>query len=156
MQHCAPKQALARVGGSLTVPPTPHSVRAEVSKQEWGARRRVDHSPLQHCGSIRFVYPVLSLTKHHHERVVYFNLSGNGLFVPHAICCTDFQSPRIMASFFFRLQPLICCSADNASSRVAHSCDHNNSIGKRVEVYPPHSPLRCSAILFSRLSVWPV
>jgi hypothetical protein len=34
-----------------------------------------------------------------------------------ARCETSTQSPRIIASFFLRLQPLICCSEARASSR---------------------------------------
>ncbi len=47
---------------------------------------------------------------------------------------TSPQSPAIIASFFLRLQPLICCSAASASSRAGNSCENINSIGRRLSV----------------------
>jgi hypothetical protein len=55
-------------------------------------------------------------------------------FVPLANRETSFQSPRIMASFFFRLHPLICRSLVKASSRVGKSCEKASSTGSLVKV----------------------
>ncbi len=44
------------------------------------------------------------------------------------------QSPRVNASFFARLQPLIRRSAARASSRVATSSENTNARGRREKV----------------------
>jgi hypothetical protein len=47
---------------------------------------------------------------------------------------TSAQSPRIIASFFFRLQPLIRCSDANASIREGNSCWKTHVSGRRENV----------------------
>src|SRR3546814_3712236 len=44
------------------------------------------------------------------------------------------QSPAIKASFFFRLQRLICISAASASSRLGISWENTSSSGRRALV----------------------
>ncbi len=47
---------------------------------------------------------------------------------------TSAQSPLIIASFFFRLQPLICLSRAKASSREGISSANTNVTGSLLEV----------------------
>lgn len=76
--------------------------------------------------------------------------------LPFANRVTSAQSPRIMASFFCRLQPFIRRSQANASSRVVNVSLYTKVTGRLEKVYPGNSPAWCSAIRFSRLSVCPV
>ena len=69
---------------------------------------------------------------------------------------TRMERLSINASFFALPHPLILRSAASASSRLAVSCDHTNSTGRRSCVCPSISPAWCCATRRSNSSVCPM